>query len=133
MRPLFPDHAGISPTTQTNVNSLQEKSPFAGETIGTHIEKYRPLVISLRLRGATQQNATHSRSNRQVRRSYARRPAARVPSSKRHIPSISRLRMSVRRVRRSYASRLAARSSVFEVAHSVYKYAPNMCSFGCGG
>ena len=58
--------------------------------------------------------------------------AARVPSSKRHIPSISRLRMSVRRVRRSYARRLAARSSVFEVAHSVYKYAPNMCSFGCG-
>ena len=51
MRPLFPDHAGISPTTQTDVISLQKYSSFAGETIGTHIEEYRSLLMPLRLRG----------------------------------------------------------------------------------
>ena len=42
--------------------SLQECSSFAGETIGTHIDRDNPLIMSLRLRGATQQNATHSRT-----------------------------------------------------------------------
>ena len=45
---------------------------------------------------ATQQNATHSRTYRQARRSYSRRLAARVPSFKLHIPFIRTLRTNVR-------------------------------------
>ena len=42
-------------------NSLQEYSSFAGETIGTHIEKYRSLVMSLRfVRQAVANNTAQS-------------------------------------------------------------------------
>ncbi len=69
---------------------------WRGTTLGTHIEKYRSLVMPL----------VHGRKEFQLARSLvlfakldaplARRLAARVPSSNGQIPLISRLRMSER-------------------------------------
>ena len=61
------------PTTQLRTILYKSTRRSRGETIGTHIDRDNPLIMSLRLRGATQQNATHSRTAHQVRRSYARR------------------------------------------------------------
>ena len=76
-------------------NSLQEYSSFAGETIGTRIDKYRPLVMSLRFVRQLRNNTAQSLVLfRQARRSYSRRLAART--SNKHIPFISTPWISVR-------------------------------------
>ena len=51
MCPPLSGHAGISPATQICGNSLQDYPSFAGETIGTRIDRDNSLIIPLRLRG----------------------------------------------------------------------------------
>ena len=49
--PPLSGHAGISPATQIWGNSLQDYPLFAGETIGTRIDRGNSFIMSLRLRG----------------------------------------------------------------------------------
>ena len=49
--PPLSGHAGISPATQIWGNSLQDYPSFAGETIGTRIDRDISLIMPLRLRG----------------------------------------------------------------------------------
>ena len=92
--------SGFSPTTQIWGNSLQDYPSFAGETVGTRIDRDTSLIMPLRLRGgyATECHAF----------SYFTSSSALIFSPP------------------------CGSCSVFEVAHSVYKYALNKCSFGCG-
>ena len=43
--------SGFSPATQIWGNSLQDYPSFAGETVGTRIDRDNSLIMSLRLRG----------------------------------------------------------------------------------
>ena len=70
--PPLSGHAGISPTTRIRTFLYKSEHRSRGRQRHSH-KRYRSLVISLRLRGATQQNATHSRTNRQARHLSARR------------------------------------------------------------
>ena len=49
--PPLSGYAGISPATQIWGNSLQDYPSFAGETIGTRIDRGNSFVMPLRLRG----------------------------------------------------------------------------------
>ena len=49
--PPLSGHAGISPATQIWGNSLQDYPSFAGETIGTRIDRDNSFIMPLRLRG----------------------------------------------------------------------------------
>ena len=49
--PPLSGHAGISPATQIGDNSLQDYPSFAGETVGTRIDRDNSLIMPLRLRG----------------------------------------------------------------------------------
>ena len=49
--PTLSGHAGISPATQIWGNSLQDYPSFAGETIGTRIDRDNSFIMPLRLRG----------------------------------------------------------------------------------
>ena len=72
-----------------------------GDTLSTRIDKYRPLVISLRFVRQLRNNTAQSL-------------------------------VLFRQARRSLGSPPCGSCSVFEVAHTVNKYASNECSFGCG-
>ena len=98
--PPLSGHAGISPTTQIWGNSLQDYPSFAGETVGTRIDRDNSFIMPLRLRGgcATECHAF----------SYFSSSSALIFSPP------------------------CGSCSVFEVAHTAYKYALNKCSFGCG-
>ena len=80
------------------VLSLQCYPSLAGKTVGTRIEKYRPLIMPLRfVRQAVANNTAQSLVffvKLGVR--CGRRLAAPIPSSKLHIPFISTLRISFR-------------------------------------
>ena len=95
--PPLSGHAGISPATQLGGNSLQDYPSFAGETVGTRIDRDNSLIMPLRLRGgcATECHAF----------SYYTSSSALIFSPP------------------------CGSCSVFEVAHTVYKYALNKCSF----
>ena len=77
------------------VLSLQNYPSLAGKTVGTRIDRYRALIMPL-VRKCKEQHALAHLYNRLARRLFARRLAARVPSSKSHIPFISTLRISFR-------------------------------------
>ena len=87
---------GLSPIAQTCVNSLQNYTSFARGEVGTHIDRYRSLIMPL----------VHGRKKSTLARSLvlfvkfgAHRlaaVAARVPSANRHIPFISTLKTSER-------------------------------------
>ena len=49
--PPLSGHAGISPATQIWGNSLQDYPSFAGETIGTRIDRDNSFIMPLHLRG----------------------------------------------------------------------------------
>ena len=93
--PSFP--FGLFSHHSVRGNSLQCYPSFAGETIGTRIDRGNPLIMSLRLRGgcATECHAF----------SYFSSSSALIFSPP------------------------CGSCSVFEVAHTVYKYALNKCSF----
>ena len=78
------------------VLSLQCYPSLAGKTVGTRIDKYRPLVMPL-VRKCKEQHALAHLYNRLARRLFCSPPCGSC--------------------------------SVFEVAHTVYKFAPNMFSF----
>ena len=89
--------SGFSPTTQIGAILYKDYPSFAGETVGTRIDRDISLIMSLRLRGgyATECHAFS------------------------YYPSSSALIFSPP----------CGSCSVFEVAHTVYKYALNKCSF----
>ena len=93
---------------QTRVIFLQNHTSFARGEVGTLIEKYRPLVMTL-VHG--RKKFTLARSLVLIVKFGAHRlaaVAARVPASKRQSSSISTLRMSVR-----YLSALQVRGRRF--------------------
>ena len=94
--PSFPN--GLFSHHSNRDNSLQDYPSFAGETVGTRIDRDNSLIMPLRLRGgyATECHAF----------SYYTSSSALIFS-----PPCG---------------------SHPEYAHSVYKYALNKCSFGCG-
>ena len=67
------------------VLSLQNYPSLAGKTSGTRIEKYCSLVMPL-VRKCKEQHALAHLYNRQARRLFARRLAARGSTSKSHVP-----------------------------------------------
>ena len=97
------------------VLSLQNYPSLAGKTVGTRIEKYRALVMPL-VRKCKEQHALAHLYNRQARRLFARRLAARVPSLKMHIPFISTLQIGFRFGRN--LKTLSLRADLFGVAIS---------------
>ena len=89
---------GLSPIAQTCAISLKNFTSFARGEVGTHIEKYRPLIMPLRF----------------VRQAVANRRRSRL-----YCPSSSAL----------IGSPPCGSCSDCELAHFVYKYTLNECSF----
>ena len=75
----LPFPLGLSPLTQIEVNRLFKHTSFVKGEIGIHIDKYRPLIMppSFVRQAVANNTAQSDGTNHQVRRSEARRLAAR--------------------------------------------------------
>ena len=85
--PSFPN--GLFSHHSNRDNSLQDYPSFAGETVGTRIERDISLIMPPSfVRRLCNNMAQSDGTIRQARRSNSRRLATRVPSLKLHIPFI---------------------------------------------